>query len=165
MIEKMENKNSMETKKIIAKDLNLPVENREVTRPQANDTYRMELTLTAEQFQKLELVKKQLSHQFPQQKNAEIFEYLFDLVLQKKTAKKKGAEDAQQEPLEMAQSLMAATIENEKTLMEKKSTQSMSNQKKNNHRMNNDNQSVSATPPIIFYTEVEIIEREAVVCN
>lgn len=59
---KLENKNSFQTDTVLAKEFNLPVRDHEALRPQADDSVRIEITLSAEQFKELENAKNNLSH-------------------------------------------------------------------------------------------------------
>lgn len=61
----LENKNSFETQKTLAFELNLPIQTKEKIKPQGDESIRMELTLTKEQFEDLEQAKSLLSHIFP----------------------------------------------------------------------------------------------------
>jgi 5-methylcytosine-specific restriction endonuclease McrA len=61
----------------------MPCSNVDRVKPQANKSVRLEIHLTEDQYKKIEQVKKMLSHQYPEQKNGEILEYLCDLVLAK----------------------------------------------------------------------------------
>ncbi|MBS1972096.1 MAG: HNH endonuclease [Bdellovibrionales bacterium] len=65
VLEKLENKNSFETQKTLTFELNLPVQTTEKIKPQADESIRMELTLTKEQFDDLEQAKSLLSHIYP----------------------------------------------------------------------------------------------------
>lgn len=54
VLQKIENKNSFETDKLLAQTFDLPVQVREILKPQKDDSVRLEITLTAEQFKELE---------------------------------------------------------------------------------------------------------------
>ncbi|KYG66151.1 hypothetical protein AZI86_03560 [Bdellovibrio bacteriovorus] len=59
---KLENRNSFQTDAVLAKEFNLPVRDQEALRPQADDSVRIEITLSAEQFKELENARNNLSH-------------------------------------------------------------------------------------------------------
>lgn len=65
VLAKLENKNSFETQKTLALEMNLQIETHEKIKPQRNDSVRLELTLTKEQFEELEKAKSLLSHICP----------------------------------------------------------------------------------------------------
>lgn len=65
IISKVENKNSFDTKKVLAVEFNQPIQTHEVLRPQQDESIRIEMTLTKEQFKELEMAKSLLSHQCP----------------------------------------------------------------------------------------------------
>lgn len=70
-------------KAIAASSLNLKPKENERTTPQSNDTVRLEINLTKEQFDKLQTIKSLLSHQIPDQNSGKILEVLFDQYLNK----------------------------------------------------------------------------------
>lgn len=72
LLSKIENKNSFETQKTLATEMDLPIQSHEKIRPQKDDSVRIELTLTAEQFAELEMAKSLLSHICPQATWAEV---------------------------------------------------------------------------------------------
>ncbi|MGE5084977.1 MAG: hypothetical protein ACM3MG_01655 [Bacillota bacterium] len=65
VLSKLENKNSFETQKTLALEMNLPVELHEKVKPQQDESIRLEITLTKEQFAELEQAKILLSHICP----------------------------------------------------------------------------------------------------
>lgn len=65
VLNKLENKNSFETQKTLSFEMNLPIETCEKITPQKDESVRIELTLTKEQFAELEQAKSLLSHVCP----------------------------------------------------------------------------------------------------
>ena len=62
ILKKLENKNSYETEKVLAVEFDRPVQTHESVKPQQDDSVRLQITLTQEQFQELEQAKSLLSH-------------------------------------------------------------------------------------------------------
>lgn len=62
ILEKLEHKNSYETEKVLAVEFDRPVQNHESIKPQQDDSVRIQITLTQEQFKELEQAKSLLSH-------------------------------------------------------------------------------------------------------
>lgn len=62
LLSKLENKDSFETQKIIAIEMDLPLIKKDKLTPQKDDSIRMEFTLSREQFEEFELSKSLLSH-------------------------------------------------------------------------------------------------------
>lgn len=65
VLEKIENKNTFETEKVLALEFDRPVQMHDKIRPQKDNTIRLEVTLTEEQFAELEQAKSLLSHICP----------------------------------------------------------------------------------------------------
>ncbi|MFM6929350.1 MAG: hypothetical protein ACKOX6_12860 [Bdellovibrio sp.] len=65
VLAKLENKNSFETQKALAVEMNLPIEIHQKVKPQQDESVRLEITLTKEQFAELEQAKNLLSHICP----------------------------------------------------------------------------------------------------
>ncbi|KYG64877.1 hypothetical protein AZI86_11800 [Bdellovibrio bacteriovorus] len=65
ILEKVENKNTFQTEAVLAKEFDLPIPSYEVLRPQSDESVRLEITLTAEQFKELQKAKDLLSHVCP----------------------------------------------------------------------------------------------------
>ncbi|WP_374079002.1 HNH endonuclease [Bdellovibrio bacteriovorus] len=76
VLQKLENKNSFETQKTLALEMNLPVQSHEKIKPQSDDSIRLEVTLTEEQFRELEKAKNLLSHICPDGSWAEVISTL-----------------------------------------------------------------------------------------
>jgi len=72
----VENKNTFETEKVLAKEFNRPIEACEKLQPQKDNSVKLEIILTAEQMQELELAKSLLSHVCVQATWAEVITYL-----------------------------------------------------------------------------------------
>ncbi len=87
--------NNFQTKAILSEELNLKPIEAERTKPQSDQTVRIEITLTQEQFEKLTEIKSLLSHKVPGQGTADVLNILFDQFLSKKvfTAKQKEADE------------------------------------------------------------------------
>lgn len=66
VLSKIENKNTFETQKVLAVEFGLPIQTHETLKPQADDSVRIALTFTNEQFQELEAAKNLLSHICPE---------------------------------------------------------------------------------------------------
>jgi 5-methylcytosine-specific restriction endonuclease McrA len=88
ILSKIENKNSFETQKVLAKEMNLPVQVHEKIKPQADESIRLEVTLTAEQFQDLEKARSLLSHICPEGSWGEVIATLAENYTEKKTGKR-----------------------------------------------------------------------------
>lgn len=76
VLSKIENKNTFETHKVLAVELGLPIQTHEKLKPQADDSVRLEITLTKEQFQELEEAKSLLSHICPDGSWSEVISLL-----------------------------------------------------------------------------------------
>jgi hypothetical protein len=62
ILNKLENQNGFETQKTLAKELDLPVMTEQKVRPQQDESIRLEVTFSKDQFAELELSKSLLSH-------------------------------------------------------------------------------------------------------
>ncbi|AFY02019.1 HNH endonuclease [Bdellovibrio bacteriovorus] len=62
VLQKIEDKNTFETEKTLAQEMNVPIESYEMLTPQRDDSVRLLVTLTKEHFSQLELSKSLLSH-------------------------------------------------------------------------------------------------------
>lgn len=74
---------NFQTKAILSEELNLKLLEADIAKPQSDKTVRLEVTLTAEQYEKLKQIKSLLSHQVPSQNTAEVFDILFNQFLGK----------------------------------------------------------------------------------
>lgn len=84
LLNAIENTNNFETKQILATNLDLPIKIEEIVKPQAQQTVRLETTLTTSQFEKLQQIKSLLSHKIPDQNTGAVLEVVFDFFLEKK---------------------------------------------------------------------------------
>lgn len=62
ILNKLENKNTFETEKVLALEFDRPIQTHESIKPQQDNSVRLQVTLTQEQFQELEQAKSLLSH-------------------------------------------------------------------------------------------------------
>ena len=62
ILEKLENCNSFESRQVLAKEFDLPLKIQEIVRPQKDESVRLEMTFTKEQFDELKKAKSLLSH-------------------------------------------------------------------------------------------------------
>ncbi|WP_373998806.1 hypothetical protein [Bdellovibrio bacteriovorus] len=65
ILEEIENKNSFETQKILATEFKKPIQTHESLKPQADESVRLEVTLTKEEFADLQKARDLLSHVCP----------------------------------------------------------------------------------------------------
>ena len=84
LLSAIENANNFDTKKILATNLDLQLKTEEIVKPQARQTVRLETTLSATQFEKLQQIKSLLSHKIPDQNTGAVLEAVFDFFLEKK---------------------------------------------------------------------------------
>lgn len=84
VLEKIKNKNTFETERILALEFNQPVQVHEKIKPQKDNSVRIELTLTQEQFVQLEQAKSLLSHICPDGYWSEIITALAKIYNNKK---------------------------------------------------------------------------------
>jgi len=76
VLTKLENKNSFETQKTLAQEMNSPVVLHEKLKPQQDNSVRIEMTLTKEQFAELEQARSFLSHICPEGSWSEVISTL-----------------------------------------------------------------------------------------
>ena len=62
ILEKLENCNGFESRQVLAKEFDLPLKIQEIVRPQKDESVRLEITFTKEQFHDLKKAKSLLSH-------------------------------------------------------------------------------------------------------
>ncbi len=62
ILEKLENCNGFESRQVLAKEFDLPLKVQEIVRPQKDESVRLEITFTKEQFEELKKAKSLLSH-------------------------------------------------------------------------------------------------------
>ncbi|WII70902.1 HNH endonuclease [Bdellovibrio sp. 22V] len=100
VLSKLENKNTFETQKTLAIEMNLPIQCHEKIKPQSDESVRLELTFTKEQFAELEKAKNLLSHICPDGSLAEVITALaqrFNRQKLKDSAKTENAETSQKD--------------------------------------------------------------------
>jgi len=88
IIQSIEKMNNFETKSILASELEITPKLDDKVSPQSNNTVRVELNLTQEQYKKLKLVQSLLSHKIPDQNLASVIELLLDQNLNKNSITK-----------------------------------------------------------------------------
>lgn len=84
ILNKLENQNAFSTEKILAQEMGRPIQTQEKIRPQKDESVRLELTLTQEQFRDLEQAKSLLSHVCPEGSWSEVIAMLVRNYNQKK---------------------------------------------------------------------------------
>lgn len=90
ILAKIENKNSFETKKILAFEFDQPIQSQTVIAPQKNESIRLELTLTKKQFETLEEAKNLMSHIAHSNSLSDVIEQLALKYLKSKTGNGKS---------------------------------------------------------------------------
>ena len=90
LLQKIENQNSFQTEKLIAKELNIIIQERDVVKVQQDDSVFVSLKISKEQNEKLSEVKSLMSHVNPNPTLAEVFEFLSDFYIAKKKGLKKS---------------------------------------------------------------------------
>jgi len=123
VLDSIANTSNFQTKAILSEELNLKPNEGERAKPQSNKTVRLEITLTQEQFEKLNEIKSLLSHKIPSQNTAEVLNSLFEQFLMKHKLKSKQA----LAPTSEENSLKVSYEINEKTLSSKKKNIPVSN--------------------------------------
>ena len=99
ILNKIENRNTFETNKILAFEFDQPIQTSQIIKPQKDESVRIEITLTKEQFENLQKSKSLLSHAVPNSSWNEVIDYLAkkfnksiqgkeDLITQSHTATK-----------------------------------------------------------------------------
>ncbi|KYG64974.1 hypothetical protein AZI86_12330 [Bdellovibrio bacteriovorus] len=76
ILEKLELKNGFETTKALATEFDLPIQTHQRTIPQKDNSVRLEITLSAEQFAELQMAKQLLSHVCPEGQWSEVIAIL-----------------------------------------------------------------------------------------
>lgn len=62
ILEKLETCNGFETRQILAQEFDMPIKIQDIVRPQKDESVRLEITFTKEQFEELKQAKSFLSH-------------------------------------------------------------------------------------------------------
>ncbi|MBS1969676.1 MAG: HNH endonuclease [Bdellovibrionales bacterium] len=102
LIEKVESKTTFETEKILACELNQAPKTYQKIKPQQDDSVRLELNLTAQQYEDLKKAQSLLSHIITDNNLAEAIAYLAQNFIQKKEGRPKAAADKESAPAELA---------------------------------------------------------------
>lgn len=84
LLTKMENKTTFETEKIIACELNQTPKAYQKVKPQSDESIRLELTLSEEQYEILKKAQSYISHIIPENNIAAVITYLAKSLIQKK---------------------------------------------------------------------------------
>lgn len=95
LIAKIENKTAYETEKIIACELNQTPKAHQKVKPQNDDSVRVEMTFTQEQYELLQKAQSLLSHVVPDNNLAEVVTYLAQNYIQKKEGSPKSAQSSE----------------------------------------------------------------------
>jgi HNH endonuclease len=98
LIEKVENKNTFETEKIIACELNQTPKAYQKVKPQADESVRLEVTLTQEQYEHLKKAQSLMSHIVTDNNLADGITYLAQSFIQKKEGKAKTSQEILAQP-------------------------------------------------------------------
>lgn len=88
ILKNLENKNGHETLRTLAKEFDLPIQCQQKTIPQKDNSIRLELTLSAEQFAELETAKSLLSHICPDGRWADVIFTLAEKFNKQKLGRK-----------------------------------------------------------------------------
>jgi hypothetical protein len=86
LIEKIENKSKSETEVILAQEFNLPIEIVEKQRHQADESVKIELTFTKEEWERIKEAKDFLSHALKDQDTKSLINHLVTKELKKKSS-------------------------------------------------------------------------------
>lgn len=94
LVEAIKNKSIYETQVLVAKALNVEIKTASKITPQADESVRLELSLTKDQWEKLNSMRELLSHSVPNGSWSALLEYLSDRVIQQKTGGKSHMKSA-----------------------------------------------------------------------
>ena len=111
VLEKVKQSGLVQTQKVIAQELDLQIHAHEKKRYQKDESVRIELTLSKEQFQELERVKELISHTHPSVKLSELIEFLTKAYLKQKDPLKR------QQKAESASASVALSRQNQSEKM------------------------------------------------
>lgn len=89
LVDLLSDKNHRESQTAVATYFHLPVLQQTVQKSQADESVRLEMTFTKEQFAKLQRAKELLSHAVPTGDLVDLIEYLSDKVIQQKMTSSK----------------------------------------------------------------------------
>jgi len=90
LLEKMKHKTFQESQVLIARDLEIEIQQSSKTTCQADESVRLEITFSKEQWQKLEKMRSLISNSLPNGSWEQVLEYVSDKVIAAKT-KTRGA--------------------------------------------------------------------------
>jgi len=90
LLEKMKHKTFQESQVLIARDLDIEIQQSPRTTCQADESVRLEVTLSKEQWQKLEKMRTLLSHSLPNGSWDQVLEYVADKVISSRTKTREG---------------------------------------------------------------------------
>jgi 5-methylcytosine-specific restriction endonuclease McrA len=93
----IENKNTFESEKILAKEFNQSVKTMEYTRPQKDESVRLEITFSREQYEILKYAKDLLSHQYPEGNWSEVITAMAEKFTRSKVGEVKTEPDTEVE--------------------------------------------------------------------
>lgn len=96
ILEQIQDKSSFETQKVLAVEFNQPIQMHEVLKPQRDDTFRLELTVTSEQMKILKQAMDLLSHVVPDGRWAELFTHLAQKQVRKSLGKDSSSKSTQE---------------------------------------------------------------------
>jgi hypothetical protein len=101
ILDSIANTNNFQTRALLSEELNLKPDEGERVKPQSNKTVRLEITLTQEQFNKLNEIKSLLSHKIPSQNTADVLNVLFEQFLKKHELTSKRTEETKTEDIQL----------------------------------------------------------------
>ena len=87
ILEKLEDCNGFETRQVLAKEFDMPLKIQDIVRPQKDESVRLEVTFTKEQFEELKQAKSFLSHVVHNGSWAEVISALASKLNQSKIGK------------------------------------------------------------------------------
>ncbi|MDG0815872.1 HNH endonuclease [Bdellovibrio svalbardensis] len=113
LLEKIENKNTFQTEKVLAIEFNKAVQLHEVVKPQGDESVRLEITFSKKQYEELEQARALLSHVCPDGTWSEVLAVLAQKFNQSKLGKNstQGFAAKQEKAVAPAECMDAAGIE------------------------------------------------------
>ncbi len=91
ILESLKNCNSFETRQVLAQEFDMPIKFQEIVRPQKDESVRLEMTFTKEQFEELKQAKSFLSHIAHTGSWAEVISVLASKLNQSKIGKQNNS--------------------------------------------------------------------------
>ncbi len=85
LLTSLSGKNQRDTEKQVAQFFDMPVIQKSVEKTQADDSVRLEITLTKSQYEKLKQAQALVSHALPSNQIVDFIEYVCDRVIKQKT--------------------------------------------------------------------------------